>query len=164
MLHHSRVRKADAGDEDDLMAMCRELHRENGLFAMNEDKVRGFLRRAFEAKGAIIGVVGERNKLQASVYLLISNFWYSDEWHLEELFLFVRKQFRRSRNAVELIGFSKRCAKELDIPLVIGVLSNTLTEQKVRLYERQLSKPAGNFFVFNSKWHNAYLQTTEAGS
>lgn len=147
MLQHSRVRRADAGDEDDLMAMCRELHSENGLFAMNEDKVRGFLRRAFDAKGAIIGVVGERNKLQASLYMLISSFWYSDEWHLEELWNYVRPAYRKTDNAKAMITFARRCSDELMIPLVIGVFSNERTQAKVRLYERALSKPAGAFFV-----------------
>jgi len=148
MLTISPVRKANRGDEDELMAMCRVLHAENGIFTMNEDKVRGYLRRAFDNKGAIIGALGLPGKIEGSIYLLISNFWYSDDWHLEELWNHVLPQYRRSTNAKELINFAKRCADQLQIPLVIGVVSNERTEAKVRLYERQLSKPKGAFFVY----------------
>lgn len=143
----SPVRKAGIQDEDELMAMCRALHEENGMFKMNEDKVRGALRRAFTNTGAIIGALGEPGKIEGSIYLLISNFWYSDEWHLEELWSFVLPQYRRSSNAKDLISFAKRCSDELGIPLVIGVISNERTAAKVALYQRQLDKPAGAFFL-----------------
>jgi hypothetical protein len=147
MLTTTRVRKADAGDEADLMELCRELHRENGLFSINEDRVRHFICRALSGQGGIIGVVGGRDNIEAALYLLISTHWYSDQWHLEELFAFVRPEYRKTNNAKDLICFAKRCSNEIGIPLVIGVVSNTRTEAKIRLYERQLAKPAGAFWV-----------------
>lgn len=144
------VRKADIRDEAELMAMCRELHRENGLFTMSEDKVRDFLRRAFDRQGAVIGVIGEPGKIEGSIYLLIGGFWYSDEWHLEELWSYVRPQYRKSNNAKELINFAKRCSDELKVPAVIGIISNDRTKAKVQLYQRQLGTAAGAFFLYNA--------------
>lgn len=134
------------------MEMCKLLHEENGLFPMNEQSVRNVLHLAFAKKGGMVGVIGEPGKIEGMIYLLISTFWYSDDWHLSELFNWVRPEYRRSHNAKHLIQFAKKCAVELKIPLVIGVISNERTEQKVRLYQRQLSKPHGSWFVYNSKW------------
>lgn len=144
------VRKADINDEPELMEMCKELHRENGLFPMSDDKVRQYLRRAFNRHGAIIGVIGERGKIEGSIYMLIGGFWYSDEWHLEELWSYVRPQYRKSNNAKELINFAKRCSDDLAIPAVIGIISNDRTKAKVQLYQRQLGTAFGAFFVYNA--------------
>lgn len=149
MLQVSRVRKATAADEPDLMHLCRELQSENALMPMNQDRVLQYLRRAFNSEGAICGVIGDVGRIEGAIYLVIGNFWYSDQWHLEEFFNFVRPQYRRSNNAKDLIGFAKRCSDEIGIPLVIGIISNERTEAKVRLYERQLAKPSGAFFVHN---------------
>ena len=41
--------------------------------------------------------------------------------------------------------------REHIIPLLIGVLSNKRTEGKIRLYERQLGKPSGAFFLYGAR-------------
>lgn len=134
------------------MELCRELHTENGLFTMSEDKVRSTLHVAFARRGGIIGVIGQPGHIEAMIYLLISSQWYTEQLHLEELLNFCRPQYRKSGNAKALIQFAQKCAVELDLPLTIGVISNTRTEAKVELYKRQLGKPAGAFFVCNTPW------------
>jgi hypothetical protein len=146
-----RVRIANAGDEEEIMALCRDLHNENGLFKMDDNKVRGMLRRAFNREGGILGAIGAPGAIEALIYILIGEFWYSTQPHLEELFTYVAPQYRKSKNATDLLRFSKWCVETTGLPLVIGVLSNKRTEGKVRLYERQFSKPAGNFFFYEKK-------------
>jgi len=153
----SPVRKAVLADEPELMAMCRELHAENAMFKMNEAKVSDMLRRAFDGRGAIIGALGPTGSIQGAIYLLISSFWYSDEFCLEELYSYVRPEYRKSNNAKELIAFAKRCSTELGIPLVIGVVSNIKTRAKVGLYTRQLSEPVGAYFAYNMPRREASL-------
>lgn len=145
------VRRADYGDEEELMQMCRSLHQENGLFAMYEPKVRYYLRRAFDRQGAVIGVLGDRGKLEGSIYLLLSDYWYSEDLHLCELWSYVLPQYRKSSNAKELINFAKRCSDELKIPALIGIISNERTAPKIRLYERQLGTASGAFFLYNGR-------------
>jgi GNAT superfamily N-acetyltransferase len=147
MLVTSRVRKAEAGDADEILSLCREMHRENGMFTLSDARVRDIIGRAFNRQGAIIGVIGKRGAVEASICLLVTNIWYSDDFHLEDLWNFVRPEFRRSDNAKELIAFAKRCSDEVGIPLIIGVMSNVRTEAKIRLYERSVGKPAGAFFL-----------------
>jgi GNAT superfamily N-acetyltransferase len=78
-------------------------------------------------------------------------FWYTSDAHLEELWAFVRPQFRRSKNAQALIEFAKALAVELKRPLLIGVLSSQKTEAKVKLYQRKLGAPKGAYFLFNTE-------------
>lgn len=153
------VRKAVPADEPELMALCRELHAENAMFKMNEDKVSDMLKRAFDGRGAIIGALGPTGAIQGAIHLIISSFWYSDEWCLEELYSFVLPQYRKSENAKELIAFAKRCSNELAIPLVIGVVSNIRTRAKVGLYSRQLSEPVGAYFAYNMPNRDKELKT-----
>ena len=146
-----RVRIAAPQEEDAVMEMCRELHAENGIFKLSEDKVRGILGRAFRREGGILGVIGHPENPEAMIYMQMTSMWYTEDPCLEELYTFVRPQFRRSRNAVDLLHFSKWAAETANLPLFIGVISNEQTERKVQLYQRQFSNPAGSFFLFNYK-------------
>jgi hypothetical protein len=78
--------------------------------------------------------------------------WYSDNLVLEEKAIFIHPEYRSARGgrARRLCEFSKHAADTLNIPLIIGVLSNHRTEAKVRLYERQFGKPSGAFFLYNA--------------
>lgn len=144
-----QVRLAASYEEEAVMEMCRELHAENGIFSLAEEKVRALLQRAFNQQGGFLGVIGPPNKLEGMIYLQATAMWYTEDPCLEELYTFVRPEFRRSKNAVYLLHFSKWCAESSKLPLFIGVISNEQTERKVQLYERQFAKPAGCFFLYN---------------
>ena len=150
-MYPGRVRIADKGDEEELMELSRQLWKENGLFELNENKVRSMFRKAFNREGGILGVIGAPGSIEGMICMVISSFWYSDNPHLEELFNYVAPKYRKTRNAVELVAFAKWCSDESGFPLVIGVISNERTEGKVRLYQRQLDKPIGNFFFYKKK-------------
>ena len=146
------VRIATKTDEDEIIRLLHLMHAEGGLLPLNEARARETFNHAFERKGGMIGVIGEPGDIKAMIYLLISRFWYTDENHLEELFNFVRPDLRKSDYARQLIEFAKATSEQIGIPLVIGVLTNTRMEGKVRLYRRILGIPAGAFFVHNAKW------------
>jgi hypothetical protein len=148
MSYPGRVRIAEQKDEEELMTLCRNLSSENAMFEVNDDKVRAMLRKAFNREGGVLGAIGEPGKIEGMIYMLVSTFWYSDQPHLEELFAYVVPEYRKSKNAVELMKFAKWCSDQSGFPLVIGVISNERTEGKVRLYQRQFSKPIGNFFWY----------------
>jgi GNAT superfamily N-acetyltransferase len=153
------VRLATREDEPHLMDLCRALHAENGIVAMDENMVRAMLSRAFDRKGGIIGVIGEKAKpLEGMIYILISNLWYTSDHHLEELCSFVHPDYRRGGHADALIAFAKRCSDDMTrsmgkpVPLIIGIFTNSRIAGKVRLYRRQLGWPSGAVFVYNSPW------------
>lgn len=149
------VTTAQPSDEEEIMEMCRALHEENGLLSMSEARVRATLQLAFQRRGGVLGVIRNERQIEAMIFMLISQMWCEDGWHLEELFNYCRPEYRKSSNAKTLMQFAKKCAIDLQLPLIIGVLSNTRTEEKVRLYQRQFSKPNGCFFVFNTRWNDA---------
>jgi hypothetical protein len=144
----SPVRKATLADRPQIMQMCRENHAENGQFSFSESRVAGMVDRAFNNGGAVIGVVGS-NRIEGMILLLISQFWYTEDWCLEELQNYVSPEFRRSTNAKDMIKFGQRCSDEIGIPLVIGVVSNERTKAKMELYRRQLGDPVGGYFLHN---------------
>lgn len=155
------VRLAALGDEDAIMAMCRRLHAENGLFGLDETKVRVLLRKYYAREGVIVGVIGPSERLEASTCLLFSEMYYTRDWHLAELWNYVDDDFRRTHNAEALIDFGKRSAKQIGVPFITGIITNNRTAGKVRLYRRMLGYPAGAFFVFNGDWAGQAEPTVE---
>ena len=147
----SRVRIADERDEEALFELCQFLHGENGIFTMSEPAVRAVLRKAIigpvEMRRGIVGVIGERNDLHGAIFLEIGSQWYSDDISLAELFNYVYPQHRKTSASNDLIAFAKKMSDHFGVPLMIGVLSNTRTEAKVRLYRKQLGEPVGAFFL-----------------
>ena len=151
MDYPKRVRLGQPVDEEELMELCRGLHAENGIFPLNEQKVRDALHRAFEQKGGILGVVGPAGAIEGLIYMVLSTFWYSDTTHLEELFLYVKPEYRKTPDARDLMRFAKWCADQTGFRLVIGVLTNERVAGKIRLYQREFANPAGNFFIYEAQ-------------
>jgi GNAT superfamily N-acetyltransferase len=145
------VRVAVAGDFNDLIRMGREVFAENGLMNLNEDMIRVGALRAIEGVDSVVGCIGPVGALEAAIHLSMRHFWYTDQAHLEELWAFVRPEFRKTRNAQALIEFAKNLAVELKRPLLIGVLSSHRTEAKVKMYRRKLGAPSGAYFLFNAE-------------
>ncbi len=146
------VRVAGPEDEDEIMNLLYLMHAEGGLVPLDEMRARAMFHRAFARRGAVIGVVGHSGDIRAMIMLMISQFWYSAHFHLEELFNFVRPDCRKGDYARRMIDFAKKCASETGMPLTIGVLTNQRMEGKVRFYRRYLGNPAGAWFVYGGAW------------
>ena len=147
-----RVRVAALSDLDEIIQMGRELHAENGLMSWDEGKVEMAAVNALRGTDGIVGVIGA-NPIQAMIYLCRRQYWYAKDGdvHLEEFLAFVRPEFRKSNNAKALIEFAKSSSDRLGVPLLIGIVSNEKTAQKIRLYRRRLGEPAGAYFMYGSK-------------
>lgn len=142
------VRLAHPEEEDDLLVLCREIHREQPMHTYDEERVRAMVRRALNQDNAIMAVIGKPGDLRAALLLLIDPIWWSDEFQLLELFNFVREDHRKSNYAKQLIQYAKHAAERTGLDLTIGVLANKRTEAKVKLYSRQLPK-VGEFFCYS---------------
>jgi hypothetical protein len=145
------VRLATPADVPQLIELGRMLHAENALMPLSENRISEAVWRAVKQDHAVLGVIGKTGAIEGGIYLTIGRFWYTDDLHLEELFSYVRPECRRSENAKALIEFAKSSAVRLKVPLLIGIISNDRTEAKARLYERQLGKRAGAWFLYNAK-------------
>jgi hypothetical protein len=144
-----KVRLATPDDLEDLLQMGRELHAENGLTALDEGAIRRAAEDAVLHGQGTFAVIG-KDPIEAMIFLGLRQYWYSSQMHLEEMLNFVRPEFRRSHNAISLIEFAKSSAVKLGVPLLIGIVSNDRTAQKIRLYRRRLGEPAGGYWLFNA--------------
>lgn len=147
------VRTAEPRDEEGVMELARLVNVENGVFKMNEDKVRGLIHPSLYLQGGIIGVIGPYSRIEGMVLLRVSEYWYSDAPFLEEMCVYVHPDFRAAKGgrARKLVEFAKTASEALELPLMIGILSNSRTDAKTRLYERQFGTPAGAFFLYGVK-------------
>ena len=154
-----KVRLGTPADEDAMLQLALNAWEENGIKDVNPTKMLAMIKPALYLWQGLVGIIGAPNeKIEGAVLLRMTQMWYSDAWMLEEKAIFVDPEFRKSQggrksstklHASTLCDFSKKVADELNIPLIIGVLSNHRTESKIRLYERSFGPPAGAFFLYN---------------
>lgn len=135
--------------------LTTRLYHENGVFSVCPEKVIETITHATEGRGGVIGIIEENGEIAASIGMQLGQFWYSEDWHVEELWNFVRKEYRnhignerRSFYAKDLINFGKWFSEQMKMILNIGIISTERTEAKVRLYQRSLT-PVGCFFMHN---------------
>lgn len=148
MTENPTVIGATLSDLPEFMRLFRVMHRENGMFSLDEDCVVETFNRAVKNKEGVIGLIkGAAGDIRAMLYLLVTRYYYTQQFHLEELFNFVAPEHRKTNYADALLKYAGHCQKSLGIPLVIGVLTNSRMEAKVRKYRRHFGMPAGAFFV-----------------
>ena len=143
------VRIAGPEDTAEIVNLFLWMHQENGIFNLDEEKTENFIKMATEHRHGIIGVIDGKDGMDGMICLIPDQLWYSNEWFLNEVFNFVHPEARRSTRAKSLISFAKKMSDEMNMPLILGVVSNYRTEAKVKLYERQFPK-AGAFFIHNA--------------
>jgi hypothetical protein len=148
------IRTAVPSDLDEIMQIAMLACEENGFLNPNPAKLAAEIWPALHQDHGICGIIGKPNgKIEGLVLLRIGHMWYSDNLVVEEKAIFIHPEFRSAKGgrAKKLCEFSKKLADTLGIPLIIGVLSNSRTEAKVRMYERQFGKPSGAFFLYGAK-------------
>jgi hypothetical protein len=154
-----KIRVATPEDMDEIMALAMSACEENGFLNPNPQKLAAEIWPALHQDHGICAVIGKPGgKIEGLVLLRIGNMWYSDSLVVEEKAIFIYPEFRSAKGgrAKQLCEFSKKVADTLGIPLIIGVLSNSRTAAKVRMYERQFGPPSGAFFLYGAqtgKWH-----------
>lgn len=152
------VKRATQEDEEPLFAFLCSLHDENGMAPMSEPKVRAMIERGTRNQGGIIGLIEGPKGIEASVGLILGCWWYTDKYHLEEMWTYVHPNYRKNNctgdsHAKRLIEFAKWCSDEMSrsagerIPLLMGILTKKRLEPKMRLYQRQSSQ-AGALFAW----------------
>ena len=158
------VRFADSEDEDDLLALCRAKHAEEGLrsasgrpFEFSEHKTRGTLQVALQARRnepdagqAWCGVLGARGQIQGSVYLILQSPYDSEEMYLSQLWSWIYPAYRRSPNAMALLMFSQKLALAIGVPMVGGVVSYCDGDAKLRFFRRNGCQPIATLYSYNA--------------
>lgn len=158
MSEEIKVRIGTPADIHGVMELTLAAIEENGLVAPDKEKLLHEIWPALCLDGGIFGVIGAPGgKLEAGILLRIGRVWYSDKPALEERLVFVDPDFRSAKGgrAAKLCKFAKETADRMDMPLMIGVLSNQRTAAKIRMYERHFGVPAGVYFLYNCTTGNS---------
>jgi hypothetical protein len=160
MAESLKVRVAVPDDLDEIMRIAMMACDENGFLNPSPGKLAAEIWPALHQDHGICAVIGKPGgPIEGIVLLRIGHMWYSDTMIVEEKAIFIHPDFRAAKGgrAKRLCEFSKQVADTLGIPLIIGVLSNSRTEAKVRMYERQFGAPAGALFLYGATtggWQN----------
>ena len=158
-----RVRVGQPSDVDDVMSLALMGSAENGFVHPNPRKILLDVWASLNKDYGIMGLIGPRGALEGAVLLRIAPLWYSDDWVVEERAIYVHPDHRAAAGgrATRLCEFSKAVSDQLRLPLMIGVLSNTRTAGKVRMYERHFGTMAGAFFLYNARTGGAAASSTD---
>lgn len=154
MTEDLKIRLATVEDLDEMMRLSLSACDENGFLNPNPIKLLEQIWPALNQDHGLCAVIGKPGgTIEGAILLRIGQMWYSDDLTIEEKAIFIHPDFRGAKGgrARKLCEFSKTVADTLGLPLVIGVLSNSRTEAKVRMYERQFGKPSGAFFLYGAK-------------
>jgi len=132
------------GEEKKIYDLLMLMYEEVGIARLAPIKVVDEIER-FMTEGAIF-VARDGDDIIASVGIGPSQFWYSEDWHLQDSWTFVKKGYRRSRHALVLLKMVKDFAKTVGMPLAVGVFSPGGVEKKNKLF-RRLFTPVGEMFI-----------------
>lgn len=158
----SIVRRATPADREQIWQLFHLLHAENGVFSLSELKINWLLDRVLHPElipegdmglRGYMGVIGPSHAIEGFILMVLATFWYTEDFHIEELTNFVHPDYRKSHHAKTLLSYSRHLSDKIGIPLLIGIISNTRTEAKVRLYRRQLPE-VGSFFLYGASSEN----------
>ena len=170
MTNSPQIRLGTPSDEAQMLELALKAWEENGIKNVNPEKMLGMIKPALYLWQGLVGIIGAPGeRIEAAILLRTSQMWYSDDWIIEEKAIFVDPEFRSTKesqnrekrktgHARALCDFSKRVANELNLPLLIGVLSNQRTEAKIRLYERNFGAKAGAFFLYNANTGHTIME------
>jgi N-acetylglutamate synthase-like GNAT family acetyltransferase len=149
------IRLATTADMDEVMRLAITACEENGFLNASAELLAKEIWPALAQDHGLCPVIGPAgsSEIQGLALLRIGSMWYSPQTVIEERAIFVYEKYRSAKGgrARRLCEYSKHAAETLGIPLLIGILSNTRTEGKIRMYKRIFGEPAGAFFLFGAR-------------
>src|ERR1700677_51975 len=150
------IRLATTDDLDEVMRLAVTACEENGFLNASTELLAREIYPALCQDHGLCPVIGPKDgEIQGLALLRIGAMWYSPEIVLEERAIFIYPQHRSAKGgrASRLCEYTKKVADTLNLKLIIGVLSNTRTAGKVRMYTRIFGEPACPFFLYNAHTH-----------
>lgn len=145
------VTLATPADLPEMFDVLMENYRENGIHSLNPEKVAAWIAMGCNRDRSAIGLIKGPTGIEATCGVVLGCMWYSDDPYVEEVWNYVRPDYRKSTHAKHLIMFAKWFAESLSIPLLMGIMTTTRLQAKERLYERQMTK-VGALFLHGLPW------------
>lgn len=160
MLEFRGVRMGCADDAGRIYDFLLNLHAENSVFALSEERSRQAIASCLNMQQGTYGITGliEKNgQILGCVGLRPSQMWYTDDWFLDELWNFVHPDHRNSDYAQRLIEFAQWAATRVGLPLVMGIVTKKRLAAKVRLYQRFMPQ-IGAYFISGKDFEDIFQQ------
>ncbi len=158
------IRLATTDDMEEVMRLAVTACEENGFLNASVAALANEIWPALVQDHGLCPVIGKAGgEIEGLALLRIGSMWYApDTTVLEEKAIFVYPQFRSAKGgrAARLCEYTKKVSDTLGIPLLIGVLSNTRTAGKVRMYSRLFGEPAGAFWLYGARAVPGHKVTT----
>lgn len=142
------VRSANLDDLPDIVDVARELGKENSAYSVDEDVAIPMIRNVLGGDGLVGIVHTDDGSIAGTIMLRIAYHWSSAQPFLDEFWVYVRPEHRKSNIARSLIQFAKHQADKLNLLLRIGIISKIELSRKLALYERLLGTPAAAHFSY----------------
>lgn len=145
------VRLGTPEEVDEVMKIALMGVEENAFVPVNPTKLLQEIWSALNLHQGAVGVIGEvGGQIEGAVLLRVGNVFYSDSPLVEEKAIFVHPSFRSAKGgrAARLAEFSKWMADQMELPLLIGVLSATRVLAKIKMYSRVFGEPSGAYWVY----------------
>jgi len=120
------------GEERKIYDLLMLMYEETGIASLSKAKVANEIDRLMDE--GVIFVAREGESIVATMGVGPSQFWYSDDWHIQDSWLFVKKGYRRSRHALVIMKAVKKFAKSAHLPLAVGVFAPKGVERKNKLF------------------------------
>jgi len=140
----TNIRIAVAEDAPAIYDLLCLMHQENGIFSISHEKVKSKITEVLNYGVVIVAV--KDDQVVGTLGLSPNQVWYTDDWNLSDVWVFVHPDHRRSTFARDLLRAAKEVAARLNMPIMVGVVSKKETEGKVRLFSRHF-QPIGQFFI-----------------
>ena len=149
------IRLGTPSDMEEIMRLAVVACEENGFLNASTEALAREIWPALCQDHGLCPVIGPPGgEIQGLALLRIGSMWYApDTTVLEERCVFVYPQYRSAKGgrAAKLCHYTKKVADTLGVPLIIGILSNTRTIAKVKMYTRIFGEPAGAFFLYGAQ-------------
>jgi GNAT superfamily N-acetyltransferase len=148
------VRLATPADEDALYDLLMALVEDNNSFGFecDEERIRAHIRMGTERTGGAHGVIDVDGRIAGSVGIINDRWWFSRQYGLAQLWLFVRPEYRRLGYADDLVNWAKWFREQVETGLghKIGLVNCMISEKrfdlKLRWWRRHSGKMIGGIF------------------
>lgn len=149
------VRMATPRDEQALFDVLMALNEDNSFgIPVSNERVLAAIRQGTQRQGALIGVIeGEDGRIDGTIGMIITQMWYTEQYHLAEQWLFVRPSARNGRIHAKLFEFAEWCRRRMAAgstqPWIVttSVSSPKRLAAKLRLWSRFARQVGGIFYI-----------------
>lgn len=145
-----KLRLCEPTDLRILLELGRQLVEEPGTTHLALDERKAITQTALSVQNRLaIGVENKKGELCGAILLLPQQPWYSSEFALFEVGLFVRKDARKSTAAYLLLNAAKAVADDMGLPLFLTPFNGVEIDRKDKLFERAGFARVGSIYRWN---------------